>query len=154
MAEQDDTLHANRKRYRPDPPVAEDVLRKARQIWRRANKERAVSTEEHEFRTFFGVSVEIFLTTWNLLEKKHYLPPDGTIEHMLWALMFMRVYASESVLCALAGGIDKNTFKKWTWPFIEAIEMLQLDIVSSQRLLYTYLIALTCYLLGSHDQTI
>ena len=125
----------DRKRHRREAVDGNDVLNKAREIWQR-EKERALSTEDEDFRTFFGCSVGVFLTLWNLLERFDLLPEGGRIEHLLWTLMFMKLYAYIKALCALAGGVDKNTFMKWTWEFMEAIDLLEPEIVSCSLIIY------------------
>ncbi|GAX24473.1 hypothetical protein FisN_2Hu038 [Fistulifera solaris] len=100
----------------------------AREIWRRDPwKQRAFSSEDGEFREMFGCSVGVCVSLWNLLKKTESLPPGSTSnkEHLLWALMFLKVYGTEKVMCALAGGVDKDTFRKWSWQFVEAISSLQ-----------------------------
>jgi len=63
------------------------------------------------------------------------LPPEGNIEHLLWALMFLKSYGKEKVMSALAGGVDPQTFRKWVWIFIEAISYLEDEVVSLEGLL-------------------
>lgn len=45
--------------------------------------------------------------------------------------MFLKLYTKERPMCSLAGGVDKDTFRKWTWLFIEAIADLESCLVSS-----------------------
>ena len=119
------------KRKRPVPPTEADVLWRARQIWSRdPDKERAESSEEGDFRSFFGCLVGVFLTCWGMLDKTDLLPQGGRLEHLLWALMFMKLYSGQKALCALAG-VDPETFRKWVWSFTEAISMLEHLVVSS-----------------------
>ena len=40
------------------------------------------------------------------------LPSDGRLEHILWALMFLKLYTGQKTLCSLAGGVDPETFHK------------------------------------------
>ena len=49
------------------------------------------------------------------------LPSDGRFEHLLWALMFLKLYTRQKTLCSLAGGVDPETFCKLTWDFVEAV---------------------------------
>jgi hypothetical protein len=119
------------KRLRPEKVSVDDVLRKAREIWQRnPNKERSIQTEELEFRQFFGCGAVVFLNLWNLLVTMDLVPSGGTIEHLLWTLMFLKTYAKQKVLCALAGAVSDETFRKWTWNFIHAIVQLEDSIVS------------------------
>jgi hypothetical protein len=106
--------------------------RKAREIWHRGpDKERSIQTEELEFRQFFGCGVIVFINLWELLVTTDLIPLGGTIEHLLWSLMFLKTYAKQKVLCSLAGGVSDETFRKWTWNFILAIADLESVVVSS-----------------------
>lgn len=115
------------------PPTLDDVLCKARSIWgRQRDKQRALQSEDLDFRAHFGCGPLIFLSLWNLLVTTDLLPSDGTIDHLLWTLLFMKTYAKQSVLCSMCGGVDPKTFQKWTWEFIAAISQLESLLVSSK----------------------
>ena len=104
---------------------------RARQIWSRdAEKQRAFASEDADFRAFFGCRVEVFLTLWSMLVTTDLLPDGGQLEHLLWTLMFMKLYSGQKALCSLAGGVDPETFRKWTWLFIDAIAMMEHLVVS------------------------
>ena len=46
---------------------------------------------------------------------------------MLWTLLFLKVYASENVLCKICA-CDEKTLRKWVWMMLD--EMARLDVVS------------------------
>jgi hypothetical protein len=52
--------------------------------------------------------------------------------HLLWALMLLKLYCAEAVLCTLAGGVHEQTFRKWAWRFVNEISELQYGVVSGQ----------------------
>ena len=83
----------------------------------------------HEFREFFGCSLLVACNLWQLLLDCSLLPDGVYIYHLLWSLMFLKVYSKERIMCTLAG-VDKKTFRKWIWIFINAIVNLSPDIVS------------------------
>jgi hypothetical protein len=106
---------------------------KARDIWRRdPTVERSLLTEERDFRASFGCGVIVLLSLWELLMAHDMLPPGGTLEHLLWTCMFLKVYGNQRTLCTMAGGVDQETFRKWVWKFIAAIAPLESSVVSSQ----------------------
>ena len=79
------------------------------------------------------------------------------IIHLLWALHFMKVYPKQDAGSAAAGGssraIDVKTWKKYLWPFINALAELK-DIVVSQvaNLGYADLTSLlSCFTSNSTD---
>ena len=61
-------------------------------------------SEDQRFREFFRCSAEVALIMWNLLIKHLLLPDEAQIVHLLWALIFMKIYAKEKVTCGAAGG--------------------------------------------------
>jgi hypothetical protein len=84
------------KQQRQIPPKGDDVLRYARQIWSwDPDKERSLQTEEIDFREFFGCGVLVCLSLWELLVTNDKVPDGGTIKHLLWTIMFLKVYAKE-----------------------------------------------------------
>jgi hypothetical protein len=124
----------NNKRQRPVRPEVQDLLRLARVIWSRdPDKVRTTQTEDRDFRELFGCGVLVALSLWGLLLTTDLLPEDGTLEHLLWTLMFMKVYAKQKTMCSLCGGIDPQTLKKWTELFIEAISYLEPMVVSESQ---------------------
>ena len=50
------------------------------------------------------------------------------VKHLLWALLFLKVYATDTISAALAGCCE-CTFRKWVWPFVEAIGDVKNDVV-------------------------
>ena len=58
------------------------------------------------------------------------------IAHLLWALMFLKMYAKEATTSRLAGGVDEKTYRKWVWLFVSAIADLEGDVVSTGTLIY------------------
>ena len=88
-------------------------------------------THERKFRSNFGTSPEVWATIWNLLDPYTTMPTKGlSPKHLLWALMFLKVYAKESIHCSMAGGGDEKTFRKWVWLFVYKISFLESAVVS------------------------
>ena len=52
--------------------------------------------------------------------------------------MFMKIYGKEKNLFTLAGGVDKKTFRKWAWIFVNAIAELKADVVSHSLIIYAF----------------
>ena len=78
-------------------------------------------------------AVKVVESIWNRLD------PFATIKpihkgvkpvHLLWALLFMKVYAEESIHAGLVGGVDEKTFRKWVWIFVQEISYLEDEVVS------------------------
>ena len=126
-----DDERRNNKRLRETPPEQEDVMRLARIIWRRKNEYQAQATasEDRDFRSTFGCSAAVTLIVWSLLFTMDLVPSGGTLEHLLWTLMFLKVCAKETVLSSLCGA-DRQTVAKWVWLFLDAIASLEPSLVS------------------------
>jgi len=45
--------------------------------------------EDLHFRAFFGVSAQVSVTAWDMVENNSVLPPTPEFLHFLWALAFM-----------------------------------------------------------------
>ena len=61
------------------------------------------------------------------------MPEKGTVEHLLRALLFMKVYPTEQVLSVWMEQ-DIKTNRKWNWQMIKAIAELE-----------TYIVSIGCY---------
>ena len=71
------------------------------------------------FKSLFGISANTCsVLVWNLCE----FPRLSNVrpQHLLWALNFLKVYASEAALIAIVGGgPTRKTHRKWVWYVIE-----------------------------------
>jgi hypothetical protein len=90
----------------------------------------ATRTEEDRFRAKFGTSPAICAALWHKLEPETTMLKGARPMHLLWALMLMKIYATEAVLSVIAGGVDESTFRKWSWEFVEAVSYLESSVVS------------------------
>ena len=80
-----------------------------------------------DFKSAFGVSPEVSALAWNLLDFSD--APDAQPKHLLWALIFLKAYTRESVLCGMAG-VCRKTLRKRIWPMIRKIAGLGPSVVS------------------------
>jgi hypothetical protein len=120
-------------------PQLVDVFRLGKELMNRSRNPLGSmhkgGTEDRRFREFYGVSAGTALDTWNRLSEQDLTPAGGKFIHLLWTLMFFKLYGIETDLCAHAGGIygaiDKKTFRKWTWPMAEALAELEYSVVSA-----------------------
>jgi hypothetical protein len=86
----------------------------------------SASTERRKFRATFGTSPAVCSLLWEMLL------PVTTISTkpvcLLWGLMFLKLYNSESAHCNIAR-VDEKTFRNWSWFFVNAIADLADDVV-------------------------
>ena len=86
-----------------------------------------------EFRSQFGVSWFVCSNVWQLLEMNF---PNRKREpkHLLWGLMFLKVYGSEKTHSSIAG-CDVKTFRKWAWNVLQDISNLETIVVRVRKIL-------------------
>ena len=80
-----------------------------------------------DFRYLFGVSADTCSVIWNLCD----FPPGTEPKHLLWALLFLKVYGKESTMVTIVGGPTRKTFRKWVWLVIGGIASMVPSVVSS-----------------------
>lgn len=78
-------------------------------------------TGMRRFRSLFGCLPCHCSTIWGLLSDSH--PLGGKYIHLLLALLFLRVYATESVNHAMTG-LDEKTFRKWSWEYVNLLSTM------------------------------
>ena len=86
-------------------------------------------TSQRDFRAMFGVSWFICEQTWNLIDEHGFYQLTRKAEHLLWTLLFLKIYSNEKTHCSITGTTPK-TFRKWVWQVLEEIGVLQSYAVS------------------------
>jgi hypothetical protein len=90
---------------------------------------------DSRWQAHFCAEPEVCADVWMRLDVDATDPdaPDDKIAepcHLLWALLLLKTYDTESVLAGLCGGVDEDTFRKWAWHFIEKVSYLEHEVVS------------------------
>lgn len=85
------------------------------------------------FRAMFGTHPAMCVSLWHMLSPETTMPKGARPIHLLWALMMLKLYCSESVLSSIAGGVTEKTFRKWAWIFIDGIAKLESRVVSCEH---------------------
>ena len=114
------------------PVTAEEFLRLGNELTRRCRRP-IHKTEMGRFRAVFGAGPNICTIVWGKILAQTALENGAMPVHMLWAFMFMKLYCAESVLATLAGGVHEQTFRKWSWYFVEKIANLQYTVIMWQN---------------------
>ena len=126
-------MASSNKRIRETEPLPEDFILIGKDIQNKRGQSGAPLTEVRAFREFFGTTA-VVLWQWDMI------PEQGRINHLMWALLFMRAYPKEGVTCMTVGGsggaIDPKTLRKYVWPFIHAIAKLEPVVVSFLFMLF------------------
>jgi hypothetical protein len=68
-------------------------------------------TEHGKFKSFFGASAEVCFDVWYKLDPQINISRSAQPKHLLWALMLVKVYATEEVLAKLAC-CDEKTYRR------------------------------------------
>jgi hypothetical protein len=89
----------------------------------------AHATEMARFHATFGTSPEVCSILWEMLEPQKEINSYAKPPHLLWGLMFLRLYCSERVNRMIVE-VDEGTFRKWAWLIIDAISYLEDRVVS------------------------
>ena len=110
--------------------LEDEITLRASAILRRAASREATTTNMRRFTSMLGASPKVVALLWMIAGET---TNASKLEHLLWALMFLKVYASEAVHAALAG-VDEKTFRKWSWFWVKVIS--ELDIVCLNRELH------------------
>ena len=99
---------------------------------RRLGKVTTGSPEDLRFRGFFGVSADVAVKAWEMMQSHNFLPPDPKFLHSLWARGFMQMYSpNDKALLRMLGGSDPKTIHKYSiWPYIDSIFELDNIVVS------------------------
>ena len=98
-------------RYQPKNPTKSDFEELGSQIMSRTKKG-SKRTFERRFCCFFGGRPDVVVAIWTLLDPFTTIEPrHGGVQpvHLLWALLFMKIYAKEAIHCGLVGGVDEKT---------------------------------------------
>lgn len=96
---------------------------------------------DKRIRALFGAPSFIIANIWNRIwyqlrpdEKDNVCKKgDPQFQYLLYALVFLKVYASEEVHCSIVGWPCVKTFRKWSWYFIKKISELKDDVIKVER---------------------
>ena len=81
----------------------------------------------------FGIDQFLTAEVWDTIFVKRSTKISTTLRiqpyHLLWALLFLKIYATESVLATMTGS-DEKTFRKYVWNILEIICASRFEFVS------------------------
>lgn len=82
----------------------------------------STSVSKRRFRACFGVNPKICAILWDLIRPE--VPRTTHPNHLLWGLMFLKVYGTEPIHASIVGANEK-TFRKWQWLIITALSNIK-----------------------------
>ena len=103
----------------------------ARRMLRLSERRGQVCSEEHHriFRGLFGCPFKVVSKLWNMLDPIGKMSNRCKPIHLLWTLVFLKVYKSEAVHCRIVGCKSRDTYRNWVDRFTEAIADLAEDVI-------------------------
>jgi hypothetical protein len=108
----------------------EDFERLGGEIMERTTDGGSAAVFDARFIAFFGVVCAVVADVWNrLVEKSDPELESASPFHLLWALLFLKQYPTETVFCKLVGVRDEGTVRHWSQLFVRHIGYLVLDVV-------------------------
>jgi len=99
------------------------------------NCARSERVETRRFKAYFGCSPERCAQLWFLIRKlpaARALTKGGEPVHLLWALLWLKIYNTDEV-CSGMCRCDEKTYRKWRWKFVKGMAALQKHVVRLQR---------------------
>ena len=107
------------------PPHAFEVL--AAPIIRRTRSTNE-SINDSRFVAFFGCTPVVCSYAWKKIQCQQDINPNATPKHLLWSLLFLKLYLSEKVNASICE-CDEKTYRQWNWTMLEYLA--NIDIVST-----------------------
>jgi hypothetical protein len=95
----------------------QDVIHRSPALSRSINRRR--------FRANLGCSSRVCSYVWNRIVAKGILPKGFLPTHLLWTLVFLKLYCCETILAILCG-CDEKTLRKWVWKGVDLLGQLNL----------------------------
>ena len=103
-------------------------------MMKRKNPERVKHTDnfDRDCRSLFGCSPVVCATIW--VKCSFHKNKDLLAKHLLWSLMFLKLYETERVHITIAGISDRQLFREKVWPIVEKIAARHKFVVSFQKI--------------------
>ena len=101
-----------------DPAVFENF---AAQYIKTYVQQNSPTVKHRIFTTTFGVSQDLCSNLWNFFDKK--FQEEASPKHLLWALMFLKQYNTQSFTASIVD-VDEKTYRKWVWKVIKKLQIL------------------------------
>ena len=98
-------------------------------------------TNKSQLKTFvgkFGTTPDVAAELWLAMNPVAKLHPKSEPKHLLWALLFLFHYDTESNNCAIVGINDEKTFRKWCWIFVAGIVSLEKHVIRWENRFINY----------------
>ena len=105
-----------------NPILLNAIIRESKHILRRYDRIDDTKIFVRRYKASLGVTPEITQVLWESLEGIE-MKEKPNIKHLLWALLFLKVYSLEEVLSSMAETTEK-TYRKWVWIIVNKLDEL------------------------------
>jgi len=93
------------------------------------------TVRSRRFSALFGATPTVCAIAWSRIQPS--APVHSHPKHLMWALLFLKLYATEHVNSALVG-VDEKTWRKWIWTIVPIISNFK--VVCTLHILYFQLL--------------
>ena len=109
--------------------LEEDFVRDAYDMYGGGKIPGAESTIKADFIDWFGATPTVVAQVWFLIEDGYDLPRGAKQERLLWGLYLNKNYGTSRGMARMVG-VDKDTFRRWSWWMLNEVSFLEAHIVS------------------------
>ena len=92
-----------------------------------------VADHDHQFRSYFGVSAKVCVDLWHRMS----LSLGAKPKHLLWALLYLKTYGTETTLSSRCL-VTRKTYRKWVRLMLPRIAELAPHLVCYQLFGYCF----------------
>ena len=89
--------------------------------------------KERRYKAVFGASSAVVAELWIRILQRGPIEDGGRPKHLLWALVFLKIYATEELHCSIVGWPSTKTFTKWSLYFVKRISDLKEDLIKLEN---------------------
>lgn len=123
-----------------------NVTRAEQQVFVAAAKDiinisKSESTFNRRWMGKFGALPIICCLLWDRINPYETMPDGVHKKHLLWGLYFLKVYDTEENSATNVGRVDEQTYRVWSFRFVEAISYLESSVVRLFKIILALFIA-------------
>ena len=86
--------------------------------------------KDRRFRSCFGAPrSDVVADLWNKIKDRGDCKDGLSPKHLLWALVFLKVYSTVEILCSIVRWPNEKTYREWSWYFVRRISELKDDLI-------------------------
>ena len=89
--------------------------------------------ETKRFRAHFGISFLVMSELWSLLNPYEQISKRAQAKHLLWTLVYLKVYQTEAIHCTIVKCKTRETFRNWVRKFTTAIRELEPQVIQFEN---------------------